>query len=77
METTIKINTELLAINSQAVEDFGFQFCKKDLKKRLKYLIKQNKQLLKFMEEEEHEIGLDGYALGDTINILHLIKKSL
>ena len=74
MGTTIKINTEDLAISSQTIEDYGFEFDKKDLKKRLKYLIRANQ---KCYEKLENTNSIYQYALGDTINILQLIKNSL
>lgn len=69
----LKINIEDLAVSSQTIEDYGFDFDKKDLKNRLKYLIKLNKELYS-MEEDHPELQ---YGIGDTINILNLIKNSL
>lgn len=62
-----------MAVRCQAIEDYEYEFDKKDLKERLKYLIKLNKELYN-MEEDDTELQ---YGIGDTINILNLIKKSL
>ncbi len=69
----MKITKTELAISSELIQDSLDEFTVKELKLRLKYLIKQNKLTYNLIEDRAEQ----QYALGDTINILSLILEKL
>jgi ABC-type nitrate/sulfonate/bicarbonate transport system ATPase subunit len=69
----MKITKTELAIASELIQDSLDEFTVKELKQRIKYLIKQNTKTYNLIEERAEQ----QYALGDTINMLSLFLEKL
>jgi hypothetical protein len=70
----MQISRTDLAIASALIQDeLDGEVTKKELKQRIKYLIKQNNMSYELLEEDTEQ----QYALGDTQEILRLILSKL
>jgi len=69
----MKVSKIQLAIVSELIDHQDDEFTDKELKQRLKYLIQQNTKIYDIVEDNP-ELQ---YALGDTINILQFLIKSI
>jgi hypothetical protein len=69
----MNIDKTKIAVASGLIDDKTDEFTNKELIKRLNYLIKINKELYE-MEEDHAELQ---YGIGDTINILQVLKSAV